>query len=176
MRTLLSFAFAAALAASSLPAFAQTAAGAGAVPACPANDPVVWLNTDSNVFHLKGDRYFGHTKSGKYACESQAAAAGGHQSKEGVKAGTATAAPGAPAGATATPVPKKRSFFGGSPTTAPGSANGATATATPSGKHHHKSKASPAPGAAAPVATATPSGKHHHKSKASPAPGATAKP
>lgn len=47
-----------------------------AMPTCAAGDPVVWINTKSNVYHAQGDRYFGKTKNGKYACTSAAVAAG----------------------------------------------------------------------------------------------------
>ncbi len=204
MRTFLSFAFVAALAASSVPAFAQTAPGTAAQPVCPASDPVVWLNTGSNVFHLKGDRYFGTTKQGKYLCESQAVTAGGREAKKavppGAKSGTKTTDSSvpvtAPAGkatlapsvaATATPAGtkhhRKPKVASPAPLAAPAGtatlAPGAVATATPAGKHHRKKKpapdASPAAGAAAPDAAATPpSTKKHRKSKASPAPDAAA--
>jgi hypothetical protein len=196
MRTFLSFAFAAALAASSIPAFAQTAPGAAAQPSCPASDPVVWLNTDSNVFHLKGDRYFGTTKSGKYLCESQAVTAGGREAKKsvppgaksGIKTTDSSVPVTAPAGkatlapsvaATATPAGTKHHRKSKLATPAPGAAAavpGAAATATPVGsKHHRKSKlASPAPGASPDASTSPAPKKKHHKSKATPAPDAAA--
>lgn len=63
------------------PAFARSSASGGPMPACSASDPVVWVNTKSNVYHLRGDKYFGNTKAGKYACQSQAAAMGAHAGK-----------------------------------------------------------------------------------------------
>ena len=42
---------------------------------CP-SDTVVWLNTESNVYHFAGGRRYGHTKSGAYMCERDAMAAG----------------------------------------------------------------------------------------------------
>ncbi len=186
MRNLLAFAFAAALAASSAPAFAQAAGGA--MPSCPANDPVVWLNTSSNVYHVKGDKYFGNTKAGKYLCQSQATAAGGRQSKEGSRSTGTTSAgttSGATAGAAATPTPRKHFMFGNGATPAPGNAAGTPATAAPGAmatkapKHHHHSTPSPAAGApatAAPGAMETKAPKHHHHSTPSPAAGATAAP
>jgi hypothetical protein len=39
-------------------------------PHCKAGDPVVWLNTKSNVVHLQGDKYYGHTKHGRLLCKS----------------------------------------------------------------------------------------------------------
>ena len=52
----------------------------GAMPACKAGDPVVWVNTSTKVFHVQGDTYFGKTKAGKYACTSDAIAMGAHMS------------------------------------------------------------------------------------------------
>lgn len=42
---------------------------------CP-GDSVVWVNTRSHVYHLKGDPYFGSTKHGKFMCEKAADKAG----------------------------------------------------------------------------------------------------
>jgi hypothetical protein len=39
-------------------------------------DQVVWVNLRSGVYHLPGDRYFGTTKSGVFACEKNAIADG----------------------------------------------------------------------------------------------------
>ena len=44
-------------------------------------DEVVWLNTKSKVYHLKGTHYYGTTKQGEYACRKEADAAGDHNSK-----------------------------------------------------------------------------------------------
>ena len=53
-------------------AYAQTP---GASPAsaisCP-GDKIVWVNTSSGVYHYQGERYFGRTKNGKFACERDA--------------------------------------------------------------------------------------------------------
>ncbi|HEY3744153.1 MAG TPA: helix-hairpin-helix domain-containing protein [Bryobacteraceae bacterium] len=49
--------------------------------ACGAN--MVWANTDSKVYHMPGDRWFGNTKKGKCMTEADAQAAGYHASKEG---------------------------------------------------------------------------------------------
>jgi hypothetical protein len=47
---------------------------------CPA-DTVVWVNTDSNIYHFAGGRNYGHTKSGAYMCERDANAAGARAAK-----------------------------------------------------------------------------------------------
>jgi len=43
---------------------------------------MVWVNTDTKVFHRAGDRWYGHTKRGKYMTESQALAGGYRESRE----------------------------------------------------------------------------------------------
>jgi hypothetical protein len=42
---------------------------------CP-TDKVVWVNTESHVYHYQGTRYYGRTKKGAYMCEADARAAG----------------------------------------------------------------------------------------------------
>ena len=46
---------------------------------------MVWVNTDSKVYHYEGDRWYGKTKQGKYMTEADAIAAGYRSSKEGPK-------------------------------------------------------------------------------------------
>ena len=46
-----------------------------------ASDEVVWLNTKSKIYHLKGTHYYGTTKQGEYACRKEADAAGDRNSK-----------------------------------------------------------------------------------------------
>ena len=42
---------------------------------CP-SDTVVWVNTNSHVYHFAGTHNYGHTKQGAYMCEADAKAAG----------------------------------------------------------------------------------------------------
>jgi pyruvate/2-oxoglutarate dehydrogenase complex dihydrolipoamide acyltransferase (E2) component len=42
---------------------------------CP-SDTVVWVNTNSHVYHFAGTHNYGHTKEGAYMCEADAKAAG----------------------------------------------------------------------------------------------------
>jgi hypothetical protein len=55
---------------------AQPKSGTGnsagaALPSCP-GDKVVWVNTQTGIYHFQGERWFGTTKSGKYMCERAA--------------------------------------------------------------------------------------------------------
>jgi hypothetical protein len=43
---------------------------------------MVWVNTDTKVFHEPGDKWYGKTKHGKYMKESDAVAAGYRAAKE----------------------------------------------------------------------------------------------
>jgi hypothetical protein len=132
------------------------AAGSGTMPNCGFNDPVVWVNTSTKVYHLKGDPYYGNTKHGQYECKSAADSSGNHLSKQ--KGEGTTPGPAQPAAPAPSPV------------------------ATASSKHHHKKTgASPMPSASAmspAVPSPSPAGSkhHHHKSsgaKATPSPAAT---
>ena len=42
---------------------------------CP-RDQVVWLNTNTGIYHEKGMRWYGRTKHGAYVCRREADAAG----------------------------------------------------------------------------------------------------
>jgi hypothetical protein len=49
---------------------------------CP-RDVVVWLNIPSGIYHYKGERWYGRTKHGAYACEKEAIAAGDRATENG---------------------------------------------------------------------------------------------
>ncbi len=49
---------------------------------CP-RDTVVWLNTSSGIYHLKGERWYGRTKHGAYVCKKEADAAGDRETANG---------------------------------------------------------------------------------------------
>jgi hypothetical protein len=66
-------------------AAAPTSAGqfsneAQAKARCP-TDTVVWVNTESNIYHFATGRNYGKTKSGAYMCERDATAAGARAAK-----------------------------------------------------------------------------------------------
>lgn len=49
---------------------------------CP-KDVVVWLNTNSGIYHEKGMRWYGNTKAGAYVCRKEADAAGDRDTRNG---------------------------------------------------------------------------------------------
>jgi hypothetical protein len=53
---------------------------AKAAPAPGGGPGMVWVNTDSKIYHTEKSRYYGRTKKGKYMTEAEAI-------KEGFKAG-----------------------------------------------------------------------------------------
>jgi DNA uptake protein ComE-like DNA-binding protein len=67
-------------AAPATPASSSTAPAASAKSSPPAQgspgNGMVWVNTDSGVYHKEGSRYYGKTKTGKYMSESEAVKAG----------------------------------------------------------------------------------------------------
>jgi DNA uptake protein ComE-like DNA-binding protein len=74
--------------AASTPAAATSHPGTSpsAVPArTPPGPGMVWVNTETKVYHLEGDRWFGKTKEGKFMTEADAKAAGYRASKQGMK-------------------------------------------------------------------------------------------
>ena len=49
---------------------------------CP-NDSVVWVNTKTGVYHLRGERWYGATKDGAYVCRKDADAEGDRMTRNG---------------------------------------------------------------------------------------------
>lgn len=49
---------------------------------CP-SDVVVWLNLPSGVYHFRGQRWYGRTKSGAFVCRQEADAAGDRAARNG---------------------------------------------------------------------------------------------
>ena len=56
-----------------------------AAPAAAPAPGMVWVNTDTKVYHREGDRYYGKTKHGKYMTESEAIQAGYRAAKNAAK-------------------------------------------------------------------------------------------
>jgi len=48
-------------------------------PHCSATNPVVWVNTRSHVYYMRGSAYYGKTTYGRYVCRSAATAMGAHR-------------------------------------------------------------------------------------------------
>jgi len=49
---------------------------------CP-KDTVVWVNTKTGVYHMKGQRWYGNTKEGAYECRKEANAEGDRETRNG---------------------------------------------------------------------------------------------
>jgi hypothetical protein len=49
---------------------------------CP-GDIVVWLDTQSRVYHFRGQRWYGSTEKGGYACKKDAEAQGYRRNRSG---------------------------------------------------------------------------------------------
>lgn len=49
---------------------------------CP-SDEVVWLNLPTGIYHIRGSRWYGATKSGAFVCRAAADLAGYRASKNG---------------------------------------------------------------------------------------------
>lgn len=53
------------------------------------NRGLVWVNSDTKVFHRSGDRWYGKTKDGKYMTEPEAVKEGYHLAKPAARAKSA---------------------------------------------------------------------------------------
>jgi hypothetical protein len=51
---------------------ATTQAATDATPAPGGGQGLVWVNTDSHIYHKEGSRFYGKTKKGKYVSEADA--------------------------------------------------------------------------------------------------------
>ena len=49
---------------------------------CP-QDTIVWVNSKTGVYHLKGERWYGATKEGVYMCKKDADAEGDRITRNG---------------------------------------------------------------------------------------------
>jgi hypothetical protein len=49
---------------------------------CP-SETVVWLNVPSGVYHYKGERWYGRTNNGAFACRGEADKGGDRASRNG---------------------------------------------------------------------------------------------
>jgi DNA uptake protein ComE-like DNA-binding protein len=68
------------------PAKAPSSSEASSAPAVPPpSKGMVWVNTETKVFHREGDKWYGNTKHGKYMTEADAVKAGYRESKEHMK-------------------------------------------------------------------------------------------
>jgi len=72
----------------SVPAAPTAPAAAKAVKQAqppPAGSGMVWVNTDSKIYHKEGSQWYGKTKQGSYMTEAEAIKAGYRESKQGGK-------------------------------------------------------------------------------------------
>jgi len=49
---------------------------------CP-TDTVVWLNLPTGIYHFRGERWYGMTKSGAFVCQKEADQAGDRATRNG---------------------------------------------------------------------------------------------
>lgn len=68
---------------SGAPAKNTSAAAAATAPAPGGGHGLVWVNTDSHVYHREGSRFYGTTKKGKYMTEAEAAKQGNRAAGKG---------------------------------------------------------------------------------------------
>lgn len=77
-------------------AAASKSAPSGSMESSPAQPPpvkgMVWVNTETKVFHREGDHWYGNTKHGKYMTEADALKAGYRETKQKTAKGLKPAA------------------------------------------------------------------------------------
>ncbi len=78
---ILALALAAGFPAAALAKAAPTGAAGATMVKCASGDAVVWLNTDTKVYHAAGSSLYGKTKHGKYVCTSDATKLGARPAK-----------------------------------------------------------------------------------------------
>ena len=61
---------------------ATNTGGSMGAPAPGGGAGLVWVNSETKVFHRQGDKYYGTTKRGKYMSEADAVKAGNHETKQ----------------------------------------------------------------------------------------------
>jgi hypothetical protein len=64
------------------PATGSTSTQVNATPAPAGGHGLVWVNTESHVYHKEGSRYYGKTKQGKYMSEADAMKEGDRPAKK----------------------------------------------------------------------------------------------
>jgi hypothetical protein len=60
-----------------------TAATTAAAPAAGGGHGLVWVNTETHVYHKEGSRFYGQTKKGKYVSEADAIKEGDRAAAKG---------------------------------------------------------------------------------------------
>jgi len=58
------------------------AGGETSASATPPSPGMVWVNTDTKIYHLEGDRWYGHTRHGRWMTEQDAMQAGYRKAKK----------------------------------------------------------------------------------------------
>src|SRR5439155_12643680 len=61
----------------------KTAVTATATPAAGGGHGLVWVNTETHVYHKEGSRFYGTTKKGKYVSEADAIKEGDRAAAKG---------------------------------------------------------------------------------------------